>query len=238
MNYIKTYIRLIRRAQERTTISEYSERHHIFPQALYGKNDKTVFLTAREHLIAHQLIWMGCRKRYGVAHSYTRKMFYAFNTMSWNAPQLQRVKSRQFEVAREAASYYMRGDQNPSKRSDVREKISISKKGQSRPDMKGKRYFGAADEVIESIKKTVGDKKRGVSTNYPKNRKKKGALPPDTKNAIREARNRRMAKWLTASRDEVGLWISTQKKYDKAGRVNINILQVLKLRGERIDEYC
>lgn len=165
-------------------------------------------------------------------------MFYAYNTMSWNAPRSQRIKSRQFKAVREAASYYMRGDLNPSKRPDVREKISNSKKGQSRPDMKGKRYFGASDEVIENIKKTVGDKKRGVPTNYPKNRKKKGALPQYTKNAIKEAYQRRMARWLAASHDEVRLWISTQKKYDKAGRINSNILQVLKVRGEDINEYC
>lgn len=238
MHYIKTYIRLIRNAQKRTTINEYSERHHIFPQALYGKNNSTVFLTAREHLIAHQLIWLGCRKRYGETHSYTKKMFYAFNTMTWCAPQLRRVKSRQFKELRETASLYMRGEQNPSKRHDVREKISNSKRGQSRPDMKGKRYFGASDEIIENIKKVVGDKKRGVSTNYPKNRKKKGPLPQSTKNAIREAHARRMTKWSTATRDEVRDWISTQKKYDKAGRINTNILQVLKLRGEHINDYC
>jgi len=58
VDYKKIYNQLIDRAKGRK-LNTYFERHHIFPVSMGGKNskDNLVDLTAREHLIAHMLLW-------------------------------------------------------------------------------------------------------------------------------------------------------------------------------------
>lgn len=59
MNYQKIYNQLIDRAKIRNLKGVYFERHHIIPRAHGGNNKKEnlVKLTAREHLLAHLLLW-------------------------------------------------------------------------------------------------------------------------------------------------------------------------------------
>jgi hypothetical protein len=58
MNYQKTYSSLIAKAQARTALIGYKERHHILPRSMGGTDDASnlVNLTAREHFIAHYLL--------------------------------------------------------------------------------------------------------------------------------------------------------------------------------------
>lgn len=58
MNYKQVYENLIIRAKDRIT-DEYTEKHHIIPKSMGGTNYKSniVRLTAREHFIAHILLW-------------------------------------------------------------------------------------------------------------------------------------------------------------------------------------
>lgn len=64
MNYLKHYIKLIRKAQRRELPEEiYVEKHHIFPKSCFGDNDYIVKLTAKEHFVAHLLLWKGFEKR-------------------------------------------------------------------------------------------------------------------------------------------------------------------------------
>lgn len=58
MNYSKHYDRLINRAKNRN-ITGYTEKHHIIPRCMGGedKGENLVRLTAREHFIAHLLLW-------------------------------------------------------------------------------------------------------------------------------------------------------------------------------------
>lgn len=51
----------------------------------------------------------------------------------------------------------LNGELNPAKRKEVREKISSSKLGVHRFDMKGKAYFGASKETINNIKRKQSD---------------------------------------------------------------------------------
>jgi len=57
MNYEKIYQQLIDRALPRT-LPGYKERHHIVPKCIGGDNSisNLVYLTAREHFIAHKLL--------------------------------------------------------------------------------------------------------------------------------------------------------------------------------------
>lgn len=77
--YSRWYELLIQSAQLRGTVIGYKEVHHIIPRSFGGSNDKSnlVQLTAREHYIAHALLWkMKFRGIYG------RKMLFAFNTFA------------------------------------------------------------------------------------------------------------------------------------------------------------
>jgi hypothetical protein len=75
--YSKWYNNLIHKAQLRGSIQGYKETHHIIPRSFGGNNSKSnvVQLTAREHYIAHALLWK--MKFEGI---YGSKMAFAFNT--------------------------------------------------------------------------------------------------------------------------------------------------------------
>jgi hypothetical protein len=81
MNYLKTYCNLIREAEQRGYTKKkakeqglYVEGHHTFPVSIFGKNKRIVYLTAREHYIAHALLERICIQRYGKEHWKTYKM--------------------------------------------------------------------------------------------------------------------------------------------------------------------
>lgn len=82
MNYLKHYCNLMKKGEKRTKVDGYNEKHHIFPISLYGKNDRIVILTAREHYIAHALLEKICEKRYGFLHKKTIQMRQAHIFMS------------------------------------------------------------------------------------------------------------------------------------------------------------
>jgi hypothetical protein len=82
MNYLKVYCNLIRKAENRTPPEGYTEKHHTFPVSIFGKNNRIVVLTAREHYVAHALLEKICIKRYGLNHYKTQKMICAHLAMS------------------------------------------------------------------------------------------------------------------------------------------------------------
>ena len=61
--YKRWYIELCENALRRNNIDGYTERHHILPRSLCEDNDQIkdneniVILTAKEHFIAHLLLW-------------------------------------------------------------------------------------------------------------------------------------------------------------------------------------
>lgn len=62
MNYRKDYFIILNEAKKkdrRKGDGNYYEEHHIIPKSWGGSNDKNnlVLLTAREHYIAHYLLW-------------------------------------------------------------------------------------------------------------------------------------------------------------------------------------
>jgi len=112
----------MRKAEQRgwtkATAPCYVEKHHVFIKAIFGENDRVVYLTAREHFIAHMLLWNACRKRYGVQHRKTAKTGKAFHSMSMKSKYTKErhvPNSREFEMARIANSESMLGDNHWSK---------------------------------------------------------------------------------------------------------------------------
>lgn len=76
--YTKWYEALIEKAKQRETLLGYKERHHIVPNCFVKNNSKEnlVELTAREHYIAHLLLW-----KMSMEPKWHNKMTMALNVM-------------------------------------------------------------------------------------------------------------------------------------------------------------
>ncbi len=115
MNYITLYIKLIRAAQSRKINYGYNERHHIFPTSIYGDNKYIVCLSAREHYIAHKLLYYGFKSRYGQTHKKTIKMQHAFFMMANRTKLIKTSKEYSYlkELHASVMSNNMKGCRNP-----------------------------------------------------------------------------------------------------------------------------
>jgi len=98
MNYLRVYCNLIRKAEKRGYNKKrakehglYVEGHHIFPVSIFGKNKRIVYLTAREHYIAHALLEKICIKKYGLNHWKTQKMTNAHISMTMKSKYRQEI---------------------------------------------------------------------------------------------------------------------------------------------------
>ena len=108
-NYLKHYDQLCstRKQLNRSKSNDvYYENHHIQPRSLGGNNDQSnlVLLTAREHFIAHLLLYNHYKITGGVSF---RKMAFALVSMASTYKKFKRatMSSRQYAVIREAAMY-------------------------------------------------------------------------------------------------------------------------------------
>lgn len=118
MNYLKVYCNLIRKAEKRTPPEGYTEKHHVFPKSIFGKNNRIVVLTAREHYIAHALLEKICIQRYGLKDKRTIKMTYAHASMvAVNGNNERYYNSYLYGNAKIRFSI-----NNPSRRLDVKQK--------------------------------------------------------------------------------------------------------------------
>lgn len=67
MNYHNVYQQLIKNAQAKRRVkgTEYYEQHHILPRSMGGSNQSSnlVLLTAKEHYVAHHLLWRAHRNK-------------------------------------------------------------------------------------------------------------------------------------------------------------------------------
>jgi hypothetical protein len=80
--YSRWYDQLIDKARNRLSIDGYTETHHVIPRSLGGDNTKQnlVKLTAREHYVAHALLW---KMSFGPLHH--SKMSYALRLMMFGS---------------------------------------------------------------------------------------------------------------------------------------------------------
>ena len=221
MNYLKQYIRLVRKAQKRVLTHTYFEKHHIFPVSIFGKNDKIVKLTFREHFISHRLLSKICEKRYGVKHAYSRKMNMAIHRMVHSDESKHTFSSHHYEIARIACKK--------------------SNSGKSRPDMYGKRYFGASDETIKKLTLKQSLARKGKHTNYPKTRKPLSNRTPEVFLKISESRKKTLLKYCNMDNESFWNWVATCEKYTvlKNGktRPNSNITRAMIAKNIPLKEY-
>lgn len=108
-------------------IKGYSEKHHILPRCLNGKDNKEnlVELTAKEHFIVHMLL---CKFTKGNAYY---KMLYAFKSM---CQLINNNHKRDYKItSRIAEKLKLEAEKNnPVYRNDVKAKISKANKGRIR----------------------------------------------------------------------------------------------------------
>lgn len=163
MDYKKIYDDLVRsrismkeNRKANKKIGTYFERHHIVPISLGGdksyaiNSPNIVLLTAREHYLAHRMLWLIYR---------TREMGFAFHKMVFSTSPLQerRFDSRSYEAAKNAFSECQRGENNPmwGKVSSMRGKVPASKgkKLEPRPYLTGDNNPSRREEVRAKISK-------------------------------------------------------------------------------------
>lgn len=113
MNYINLYNKLIntRKSLERKKGKGiYFESHHIIPKWLGGSDKKCnrILLTAKEHFIAHLLLWKHYRDR-------SSALAFHMMTKSSNSKQERCFNASKFEKARIAFVETQLGDKNWSR---------------------------------------------------------------------------------------------------------------------------
>lgn len=251
MNYFKHYYLLIKRAKDREYITCYKEKHHIFPVSIFGENDKIVYLTAREHVIAHKLLYYIFKLRYGINHRYTKKAGMALRMMctmktSRHSGRVITKNSRCIALMREINAIGMRGDLNPAKSEISRRKISVSKQGKERPDMKGKSYMGGDRESsIEKSKNNRNEnirrrKEQGLKGINVKPGQKRKPHTEQRKKSISLSRPKILEKWKAMTREEFSVWLRNiylrGTLYRKTG-LGGNVVRALNARNENYEEY-
>lgn len=121
MNYKYVYDCLIEKARKRTNLIGYKEKHHIIPLCCGGNNtnDNLVYLTAKEHYVAHHLLMLIHK-----GDEFYSKLICAFRYMTIGSKYNNRLNS--------AKDYsYMRklySENHPCKNKETKNKISESLK--------------------------------------------------------------------------------------------------------------
>lgn len=123
--YTVWYTQIIRRAQLRLTLNEYSERHHIIPRSLGGLDRKSnlVRLTAREHFICH---WLLTKMVQG---DDLLKMKYAFWRMLVKGANFQQRYQPNSHIYRSLRLQYGSLRKGIQTSKETKEKISIANTG-------------------------------------------------------------------------------------------------------------
>jgi hypothetical protein len=109
--YCKKYIALVKLSRNES--GELMEKHHIFPQSIFGKNKRIVSLTPRQHFVAHKLLHKIFLFRNGGNSTRCYKMAKAFCWMQTR--NCVQFNSRRYEFCKNMRSESMRGENNPCK---------------------------------------------------------------------------------------------------------------------------
>jgi hypothetical protein len=137
MDYQKIYDQIIERAKNRI-LEGYSEKHHIVPVCIGGNNKKEnlVSLTAREHFLAHWLLYR--------QNPDNKSLMYSFWMMSY---RFKNFSSIAYSEAKEAFSKERKGIKI---KEECRLKIIESRKKQGNPWWIGRKHS-------EEIKKKMSE---------------------------------------------------------------------------------
>ena len=123
---------------------------------------------------------------------------------------------------------------------EIGAKISKAKKGVPRPDMYGKRYFGASEETIKLGTEKMAKKKTGMKIlNYPKIEN-----PPCSEEKAQKisiVRQKTLLKYIAMSKKEfikwMRIWYIKGTLYTKFNKLGTNIVRAITARNETKEEY-
>lgn len=147
MNYQKLYDAIIARAQVREKPDCYCEKHHIIPRSMGGGDEveNIAILTAKEHFIAHWLLYKIHRNR-SMSHAFWKMTHAVGNGRS-------RYVSRSYMYAREAhskaQSEFFSGENHPF----------YGKRGAETPGFGSRRTEASKQKIRE---KALTRKARGI----------------------------------------------------------------------------
>jgi len=158
MNYLKVYCNLIRKAENRTLPEGYTEKHHIFPVSVFGKNNRIVVLTAREHYIAHALLEKICIRRYGLHHYRTHKMIKAFWCMNNKMKESRYVNSHLYESLKNRYTETLSGKNHhfygKNHSLETKRKMSEDRRGEKSPNY-GRKASIETRQKLSEIRKGI-----------------------------------------------------------------------------------
>jgi len=164
-NLMRTRLLLKKERHKSKKEGFYFEGHHIVPKSKGGSglstrglhNDNIVYLTAREHFLAHWLLWRIDRDR---------SSSLAFHKMlSCNKHQKRNISSRMYEEARLSFSETNKGNKfgkGISRKASIETKLKISKNhanvnGEKNPFYGKNHTIEARLKMSESRKKYFGE---------------------------------------------------------------------------------
>lgn len=162
MNYLKVYHSLILKAQGRVLTNIYIERHHIVPLSLKGDDIESniVSLTAKEHFVAHHLLWKIHRNR---------EMTKAFMLMcsTRRGSVKYKISAKEYQILKEEASKHQsefmsgRAGNKLGKTlpQEWRDNISKGQKGHHRGKGKPSSFKGKTHS--DEAKKLISEKQKG-----------------------------------------------------------------------------
>ena len=135
MNYAKHYRALILRAKSREKPLGYIEEHHILPLCLGGSDDpdNLVFLTAREHYVAHQLLVKMYPDHYGICYAAMLMTRIGKSQDRINNRYYEWLKNRFSKLQSEKMKQWLKVNGNPSEREDVKKKRREAWLGEKNP---------------------------------------------------------------------------------------------------------
>lgn len=169
--YTKTYYSLIEKAQQRSEVEGYTERHHIIPRSLGGDDSLSnlVTLTSKEHFVCHLLL---TKMTVGEDKA---KMVYAFWCMCNNPGRVttkHRPSSRSYNLGKKMMSEQM-ADQTPWNKGistgplsdDARKHLSNYWKGKRRGSANpfyGKTHSDNTKKYLSEIRKGRPSNRKGI----------------------------------------------------------------------------
>lgn len=162
--YTRWYYKIVNRAQTRAVENgQYYERHHIVPRSLGGLNNKEnlVYLTAREHFIAH---WLLTKMTQGADQ---KKMAYACKQMMHShAPSQERyrINGKTYQSLRQNLNETLKGREFTA---EWQAKLkSAAQKRAANEDKKAKQL--RRENMIKANKSRKGEKRSWMqgSKNY------------------------------------------------------------------------
>ena len=158
MNYQHIYNQLIAKAQARSNIKGYVEKHHIVPKSLGGTDflDNLVTLTAKEHFVAHALL----------AKMHGGNMWHAL--MRMKGFKQRYINARIYEIARrehgKEITKVMLGPKNPMRQPTIRAKHrAIVAAAMQRPEVKQRQRDSRLGVPLSDFhKQTLSDSHMGI----------------------------------------------------------------------------